>query len=144
MRKIVVDSSVIVKWVNRIDELYLDQADSLLADLESERAEIVAPELARYEVGNSVLKKKLELSMALDTLATFYSLPITYFPQTEQLAIEAYRMAQDAWSGGHAKVTHYDTSFMALAKQEGAILVTDNPKHQTKIPGVKVVPLSDY
>ena len=41
-------------------------------------------------------------------------------------------------------MTYYDASFIALAKQEDAILVTDNPKHQTKISGVKVVPLGEY
>lgn len=144
MKKIVVDSSVLVKWVNRIDERHLEQADSILSDFESGKIEIIAPEMSRYEVGNSLLKKKLEISLALDALVTFYSLPITFFPQTEKLSVEAYREASEARSKGYEKITYYDTTFTALAKQENAILVTDNPKHQAKIEGVNVVSLEDY
>ncbi|MBI2010353.1 MAG: type II toxin-antitoxin system VapC family toxin [Candidatus Chisholmbacteria bacterium] len=142
--KIVVDSSVIVKWVNRIDEFHLEQADSLLSDLESGKIDIITPEIARYEVGNSLLKKRLELPLALDSLTTVYNLPITVFPQTQKLAFETYRMAHEAKTNGFKKVTYYDAAFAALARQEEAILVTDNPKHQAKISGVRVVPLETY
>ena len=144
MKKIVADSSVIVKWVNKIDELHIEQANKLLSDLESGKVEFIAPEIAKYEVGNSLLKKRMELPMALDALGTFYNLPITYFPQTEELTFMAYRMANEARSKGYSKVTFYDTAFTALAKQEDAILVTDNPKHQAKMQGVKVMPLGKY
>ena len=43
-----------------------------------------------------------------------------------------------------AGITYYDASFMALAKQEKATLVTDNPKHQRKIQGIKVIALKNY
>ena len=36
-KKVVVDSSVIVKWVNRDNELELDQADKLLSDVQAGR-----------------------------------------------------------------------------------------------------------
>lgn len=41
-------------------------------------------------------------------------------------------------------LSNYDASFAALAKRENAVLVTDNPKNQVKIKGVKVVPLEKY
>ena len=124
--------------------MHLEQADDLLAQLEQGKVDIIAPELARYEVGNSLLKKNLELPFALDSLATVYSLPITFFPETQELAFEAFRMASEAKEKGFKNVTYYDASFTALAKQEDATLVTDNPKHQARIQDVKVLPLSRY
>lgn len=54
------------------------------------------------------------------------------------LAQLAYQLA------GEAEVTYYDASFMALAKQYDALLVTDNFKHQGKLPGIRVLALKDY
>jgi predicted nucleic acid-binding protein len=41
-------------------------------------------------------------------------------------------------------MTYYDASFVALARIENAVLVTDNPKHQAKQLAVKVISLKDY
>ena len=144
MKKIVVDSSVIVKWLNREDEMYLEKADKVLSDAQNKKVRLIAPSLARYEVGNALLKKDLNLPAAFDSLGTAYNLPVSFVSETEDLAFESYEMAKAAKDSGNIKVTYYDTAFIALAKQEEATLVTDNPKHQEKIKGVKVIPLKDY
>lgn len=145
MVKIVIDSSVVVKWVSQDDELNLEQADKLLNDVRAGRVELVAPELAKYEVGNALIKKGLSEIQAFQSLGTVYSLPVRFVPETEELADETYQMANKARSTeDHPKFTYYDASFTALAKQEGAVLVTANLKHQVKIAGVKVVPLENY
>lgn len=41
-------------------------------------------------------------------------------------------------------ITYYDASFLSLAEQLGAVLVTENVKHQVKSSQVKVIPLKDY
>ena len=138
MRPTVVDSSVTVKWINQIDEKLLDQSDKLLKDAQSESVKLLAPELSKYEVGNALLKKKLELPLAYESLGTIYQLPITFIPESEQLAKETYRIAQQIG------ITYYDASFLALAKQENAVLITDNPKHQGKTAEVKVKSLANY
>lgn len=84
------------------------------------------------------LKAKLSISDARISLGTVYTLPIQFVPQTEKQANEAYKIALQT------NTTFYDASFVALAKQENAVLVTDNPKHQAKIKEVKVVALKDY
>ena len=140
-----VDSSVIVKWVNRDNELELDQADKLLSDVQAGKVDLIAPDLAKYEVGNALMKKGIEEMQALQNLDTIYSLPIKFVSETEELASDTYRLANKVrLVGGSAKFTYYDASFAALAKQENATLVTANPKHQTKIPGIEVVPLESY
>ncbi|TSC85307.1 MAG: Uncharacterized protein G01um101416_929 [Microgenomates group bacterium Gr01-1014_16] len=138
MIKVVPDSSVIVKWVNQDNELNLDQADKLLNDVRVGKVELLAPELAKYEVGNALIKKGIADVHAFQSLGTVYSLPIRFMSETEALADETYQMARKAG------LTYYDASFAALVKQEGAALVTANPKHQTKIVGVKVISLEDY
>lgn len=138
MKPVVVDSSVTVKWINQIDEELLDKADKLLGDAQSGSVSLIAPELSKYEIGNALLKKKLELSMAYESLGTVYQLPMTFIPETEELAKQTYKVASQ--NG----ITYYDASFIALAQQENAILVTENVKHQGKPKGVKVTSLRDY
>lgn len=139
MQKIVPDSSVIVKWLNQTDEKYLEQSDQVLLDATNGKSVLIAPELAKYEVGNTLLKSKdLSVPDARISLGTVYTLPIQFVPQTEKQANEAYIIALQT------NTTFYDASFVALAKQEKATLVTDNPKHQAKIKEVKVVALKDY
>jgi len=137
--KIVTDSSVILKWLYRTDEKYLEQADKILQDGYTNKIFILAPELAKYEVGNVLLAaKKLEVGKAREALEIFYSLPVQFIAETLGHAKGTYAV------GSKSGITYYDASFVALARKEGAILVTDNPKHQQKFPGVKVIPLKEY
>ena len=138
MKPVVVDSSVSVKWINQIDEELVDKADKLLGDAQAGSVSLIAPELSKYEIGNALLKKKLDLSMAYESLGTVYQLPMTFVPETEELAKQTYKIAVQ--SG----ITYYDASFVALAKQEDASLVTENIKHQGKPQGIKVTSLRDY
>lgn len=138
MKPIVVDSSVTVKWINQIDEGLLDKADKLLSDAQAGSVNLLAPELSKYEIGNALLNKKLNLPMAYESLGTVYQLPVTFMPESEELAKQTYKVAlQD-------RITYYDASFIALAQQESATLVTENIKHQGKSQGVKVISLRDY
>ena len=144
MIKVVSDSSVIVKWINKDDELRLDKADGLLSDVQAEKVQLMAPELAKYEAGNAILKKGLTTPQAFQSLATVYGLPVQFIPETEELANLTYQIAYQAKQHGGSVFTYYDASFVALAQQENAVLVTDNPKHQKETLNVKVVPLEKY
>lgn len=138
MRPLVVDTSVTVKWINQINEDLLTQADQILADVQAGSIRLLAPEISKYEIGNALLHKKLDLPKALDSLGTIYQLPVTFVSETEELAQSTFKIATES------NITYYDASFMALAQQENAILVTDNFKHQGKSAGIKVIPLKDY
>lgn len=137
--QLVIDSSVVVKWLSQKDEGYLDQANQIIQDVQSGAVTLLAPELLKYEVANALLLgKRLSQSDASTPLSTLFTLPIQFVPQSETLANETYKIAQQ--SG----ITYYDASFMALAMQENATLVTDNPKHQGKTAKIQVTPLKDY
>ncbi len=141
MKKVIVDTSVIVKWLNQEDEKGVDKAEEILADSQSGEIELLVPELAKYEVGNVLLiRKKLTLFQIEETLSFLYALPIQFITHSLELAKSTYEIAQAA------QITYYDASFVALAKREKALLVTDNPKHQSRQVDidVKVIPLKDY
>ena len=137
-KRIVVDSSVAVKWINSQDEAFLFQADKLLSDFESGKVALFAPELLKYEVGNAILNKKMGLPALKASLATLYSLPLKFIPLSEEMALKALAIAAEN------KITFYDAVFVGLTKDLAAVLVTDNPKHQKPTREAKTIPLKNY
>jgi predicted nucleic acid-binding protein len=137
-KKLVIDSSIAVKWINSQDEKYLDTADKILKDTEDNKVTLLAPELAKYEIGNAILNKGLSVEQAYSSLGTIFAIPIEFSPLTEELAHQTSKIASEN------KITFYDASFLSLAEHEGATLVTDNAKHQGKYKKVKVVSIKDY
>lgn len=138
MKALIIDSSVIVKWLNETKEQYLEQADEILSQAREGEVELFAPELAKYEVGSVLITKKVAPDDAKISLATLYSIPITFVAESENLAEQTYDLASNFG------LTYYDASFLSLAKQYNATLVTENIKHQGKSRKVKVVSLRDY
>ncbi len=138
MKNVVVDTSVTVKLLNDQQEIYIKQANRVLLDAKESKIFLLAPELSRYEIGNAILKKKLEIPFAQDTLEIAYDLPIQFVKETYKLARQTYEIAIES------NITYYDASFIALAQQYNATLVTDNIKHQGKALAIKVIPLSQY
>jgi predicted nucleic acid-binding protein len=139
MQKVVVDSSVIVKWLNQQDEERIIQADKILMKAQNSELIIFTSELAKYEIGNALLiHKELSPEDASGVFENFFNLPIQCISHSPALAKETYVIARKE------KITFYDASFIALAKQENAVLITDNPKHQGKTKKIPVVSLADY
>lgn len=138
MKPLIIDSSVIIKWLNKTKEEYLEQADKLLSQAKIGEVELFAPELAKYEIGNVLITKKVSSDDAKTLLAILYSFPINFVAETENLAKETFALAE------YLGITYYDASFLSLATQYNATLVTDNIKHQGKNSGIKVISLKDY
>ncbi len=139
MNTLVTDTSVFIKWLNQDNEQNLENADKILEDVRAGHTTIIVPELIKYEIGNVLLKgKQLTPNQAHISLETAYSLPVIFVTESEQQARETYNLAHNLG------VSYYDASFMSLAKQYNATLVTDNIKHQGKDSSIKVVALKDY
>lgn len=137
--KIIVDTSVIVKWLNKSNEKNIDKADKIMESALKGEVELFAPELAKYEYGNVLLKgKQLTPNEAVISLGTAYSLPINFVGESEEIAQETYKLA---FSLG---ITYYDASFLSLAKKYDATLITENIKHQGKHKDIKVKSLQEY
>lgn len=138
-KPVVVDTSVLVKWLNQKDELYLPQADKIFQDAREQKIEVLAPELSKYESGNAILYKGMSLPESKASLTTLYAIPIKFVPLDEEVALDAMEIAHEA------KITYYDASFVSLAKKIGATLVTDNPKHQKlSAPEIPIVSLKNW
>ena len=136
---VVVDTSVITKWLNQNGENDVDMADRIMESALKGEIELIAPELSKYEYGNVLLRgKQLTPKEANISLGTAYSLPINFVSESEDLARETFTIAFNLG------ITYYDASFLSLAKKYDAVLVTENIKHQGKTRDVKVKSLRDY
>lgn len=138
MIKLVLDSSVLVKWITSREEEQVKKAREILAHFQKGKVRVFAPELTKFEIGNALWKKDIVFSEAAFDLELFYDFPVEFVSWNLDLAKETIETAIKE------KITYYDASFIALAKKFEATLVTDNPKHQKQIAGVKVVSLKDY
>ena len=110
--KIVVDTSVLIKWIKTKDEELLAEARRLLR-------QVHVPALLLYEVGNIlILKTDLdpgELEKAIDALE---ALPFVVAPPATPLLQRAARV------GKEFILTFYHASFLALALELDCPLIT--------------------
>lgn len=135
----VIDSSVALKWLHKMNENYLTQADLVMKKAQRDGTTLIMPELAKYEIGNALLYKNLELPIIIRLIEQFYVLPIKFIHEDITLAQISVETAHKY------KITYYDASFIALAIKLKATLITNNPKHQRKnIKDIKVIELKDF
>lgn len=137
-KRIVLDSSVIVKFIFAEGEDNLSQADSLLTAAQNELISLAAPALAKYEIGNVIRFRKITEAEKIASWNNFEQLPIEYFEMNFSDGNRSQEIAQAA------QITFYDAVFLALAERLEAILVTANSKHHRQFEGVKVIDLKDY
>lgn len=123
MRRVVLDSSVILKWY-LADEEHGQNALDLLFQYVSNELEILAPSLLEYEVVNGLFiaqkrgrikEEKLltaiegfiDLEIKLKSIFHFYS-KIMYYCKVFQRSV-------------------YDASYLAIADSEGIMMITSDP-----------------
>lgn len=108
--KIVVDTSVLIKWFKTRDEDLLKEARSLLKDVETRPLEVHLPALLLYEVGNILLLKTPLGPAALDdAVEHLETLPFIVAPPATPLLKRAARL------GRELAIPFYYASFLALA-----------------------------
>jgi predicted nucleic acid-binding protein len=122
-RKIVVDTSVLIKWVKTKDEKLLREARRLLTAIERRPLEVHVPALLLYEVGNILLlKTDLDTADLNNAISDIEALPFTVAPPATPLLKRAARL------GKELRLTFYDSSFVALAVELDCSLITaDGP-----------------
>jgi predicted nucleic acid-binding protein len=108
--KIVVDTSVLIKWFKTRGEDLLPEAQQLLEEVERRHIEVHVPALLLYEVGNILLLKTSLRVAALDeAIERLEELPFMVAPPATPLLQRALRL------GREFGLTFYDASFLALA-----------------------------
>ena len=123
MDKLVVDSSVVVKWF--LVEPYSTEARTILDGYQAGRLSFHAPDLLNAELGNILWKKQLFQGLdgadAQDVLDRFATLQVA-FTSTESLLRDAHRMAVTL------RRTVYDALYLALSAREDCQFVTADEK----------------
>jgi len=131
MDRLVVDSSVAVKWF--AVEPYSAEARRILDDYQSGLLSFLAPDLINAEVGNIVWKKQifhgLDASDAEDILNKFRQLQFDFTPSAE-LLVEAYKLA-----AAHRR-TVYDALYLALNLRENCRFVTADERLVNAVGGI--------
>jgi len=119
MDKIVVDSSVVIKWF--VTEPLSDASRRVLDGYQSGEFTLIAPDVLAAEIGNIVWKKYrfqgLAKADAEQIITAFRELNIELTPTIELLA-EALRIAMI-----HER-TVYDALYIALSERENCVYIT--------------------
>ncbi|MGB3862218.1 MAG: type II toxin-antitoxin system VapC family toxin [Candidatus Aminicenantaceae bacterium] len=137
MKRIVVDASVVLKWYLS-DEKYSQVALEILDKYVSYEVEILAPSLLEYEVFNGLLiakkRGRIQEKIVITAVEGFLSLEIeqkniSFFYPDVLFFSESYNLSA------------YDASYLAVANEGGALLVTADKnlynKVKTKLKWVK-------
>lgn len=137
--RIVVDTSVIVKWFKTHDEELLDQAGWLLRRVDQRALEVHAPALLLYEIGNLLLVgTRLDADGLDDAFRRIAALPLILAPPAVPLLQRSARL------GRACGLTFYDASFVALAEELGCPFVTADRRLHRRVRSLpRMVHLSD-
>ena len=131
---LVVDTSVLVKWFKTEDEDLTAEARALLERVERARAEVYAPALLLYEVGNILTRKSdLDDDAVAAVLAGIAASPLIVAPPEPALLARAARLAR-----AH-DLSFYDASFVALAVALDCPLVTADRTLARRAPTLGLV-----
>jgi predicted nucleic acid-binding protein len=120
MKRAVVDASVILKWYLP-DEAHDEQALALLQQCTAGELEILAPSLLTYELMNGLViagrRVRLDQNTISLSLSGFMSLGIRFY----ESSFFADKVLHYCRLYGRSV---YDSSYLALAEQEGVDLIT--------------------
>ncbi len=135
----IVDSSVILKWLNGSKEEDLEQALELLYWGETEKAYLFSSELCIYEVFNVLVRGKLLRGKILEeALEVFWRLPLILLATDQATSQASARIAVEQ------NITMYDAVFLSLAFQHDIPLITSNIKHHKSTDTCNVIPLGNW
>ncbi|MDZ4165860.1 MAG: type II toxin-antitoxin system VapC family toxin [Smithellaceae bacterium] len=124
MKRAVVDASAILKWY-LLDEEHGAQAMALLEQCTAGELEILAPSLLTYELMNGLViagrRARLDQNTISLSFRGFMNLGIRFY----ECSFFADKMLQYCLLYGSSA---YDSSYLALAEQEGVDLITADEK----------------
>ena len=128
LRRLVVDTSVMMKWFVAWGETSLDEAMELLRAHRDGEVVLLAPSSATVEVANTLRYIGIDSEDALGFLEDFARTNIVYFAGTEARVSAAISCAF-----AH-RISVYDAMFLALAQELDCPLVTADRRAFGSIP----------
>lgn len=133
MKKVVVDTSLVLKWI--LNESDSNKALTLLAKWQSEKAAMIAPALLAYEVTNSLYQQvrsgKFTLDAAKQGLTDVILIGLT-FDFSSYLALSTRAMELTRRFG---LLATYDMHYLALAERENCELWTADTRMWRAVKG---------
>jgi predicted nucleic acid-binding protein len=124
---LVLDASVILKWVLDAEtEPGHAAANSLLERWQQGELSLLVPSLWLFEAGNILILKRP--GDADEALTALWDLGLEEVPFSRGLIQRTIALAQ------RHGVTFYDASYLAVAEQNGAVLVTADGKFFRRLP----------
>lgn len=132
--KIVLDSSVIIKWFTEEEDK--DRAEKIKQSLILGEVQVVVPDLLLYELSNS-LRYNISLSEEeiKEAVSTIFDLGIVLLVPEEELMNNAIEASLDF------NISIYDAVFLSLARILGYYLVTADEKLYEKTKSLGFVRL---
>jgi len=134
--KLVVDSSVVIKWF--VSEPYSNEAWRILDGYQTGEYTLLAPDLLYAEIGNIVWKKcrlqGLDAEDARQIILAFCLLDLHCTPGAILLK-DAYALAFTY------RCTVYDAMYAALSLREDGLLVSADEKLITQLKGLPLAPV---
>lgn len=125
MEKIVLDTSVVVKWF--VEEKGSREALRFLEDYQEGKLEIIAPKIIGLELANALFfGAGYKDEVLKNALTAFYSLNLSFVPLSE-FFIQGAREYMEKF-----KIAIYDALFIALAEARKIPLVSADRKHHQK------------
>lgn len=135
----VLDTSVVLKWYNRENEEYVEQALYLLNDLRNEKITIIVPNLLIVELVNVFIKgKHLSTEDVQKLTSSFFTLPIINKEPTEGIISQ---LPEISYKYG---LTAYDSLYLATAQEENCQLISADSDGHGKVTDGTVMMLEDY
>lgn len=133
MPSLVLDTSVVLKWI-RQEEILADRALSILHVYLEGHNQLIVPTLLAYEVAN-VLRYKSELTTAhIETaLQSLFDLGLEWVSASPVMTRRAVNIARTY------DTTVYDAVFAAVAESAGAIFVTADVRLVQRLDGLPFV-----
>lgn len=122
MEKVVLDTSVVVKWF--VEEENSKKALDFLEKYRLGKLKILAPEIIGLELASALFfGVGLRRKILQEALGAFYDLGLTLISLDESLVKEASKYSEKF------KIATYDALFIVLAEKEKCFLVTADKKH---------------
>jgi len=118
-QKIVVDTSVLIKWIKTQNEELVNEARRLLNEVETKPLDVHVPALLLYEIGNILLLiTRLDPHGLANAIGHLEALPFIVAPPATPL------LSRPARLGRELSLTFYDASFLAVAVELDCPLIT--------------------
>ena len=132
IRRLIIDASVLIKWW--VDEPNSSDARALRDAFLDGDVELIAPDLAQYEVTNALAcvpsLSTADVELAIHQLLHF---GIDFVPIDEHLLVASVELSRES------KLAIYDAVYAALATRRAAILITADRKLLQSYPHARAL-----